>query len=244
MKALRIPFCFHPDPIGGTEAYVASLAREQLEQRLDSPGHCGPVLRRGGLRTTVFHSTGPFHHPQPPEAAGTIAAAGSRAAMEFQITFFKFTHRNLWRGIHHETDSWAWCSPCSRSGDTPTPPRASRRAGQAGRGASSGRIRAPRAGTVRPSGAPPGPTHRVVPRTKPRHPAVGRAPASVARPAARLGACGVNGFLNRAPTWFDNPVPARVLQAPTYPPANLMKRPCPPEAEIDMAGSPFPVRPQ
>jgi glycosyltransferase involved in cell wall biosynthesis len=30
MKVLQVPFCFHPDPVGGTEVYVAALAR-QLE---------------------------------------------------------------------------------------------------------------------------------------------------------------------------------------------------------------------
>ena len=43
MKLLHVPFCFYPDAVGGTEIYVAGLAREQ--QRL---GHqitiCSPAL--------------------------------------------------------------------------------------------------------------------------------------------------------------------------------------------------------
>jgi hypothetical protein len=28
MKIIHIPFCFHPDPVGGTEVYVQSLAQQ------------------------------------------------------------------------------------------------------------------------------------------------------------------------------------------------------------------------
>lgn len=31
MKALQVPFCFHPDPVGGTEVYVEALARHLEE---------------------------------------------------------------------------------------------------------------------------------------------------------------------------------------------------------------------
>src|SRR6266853_2396903 len=32
MKVIHVPFCFYPDPVGGTEVYVASLAKEQRRQ--------------------------------------------------------------------------------------------------------------------------------------------------------------------------------------------------------------------
>ena len=35
MRVVHLPFCYWPDPVGGTEVYVDSLAREQQEQGLD-----------------------------------------------------------------------------------------------------------------------------------------------------------------------------------------------------------------
>ncbi len=35
MKVIHVPFCYWPDPVGGTEVYVQSLAREQQRQGLD-----------------------------------------------------------------------------------------------------------------------------------------------------------------------------------------------------------------
>ena len=32
MKIIHLPFCFHPDPMGGTEIYVEALARELSNQ--------------------------------------------------------------------------------------------------------------------------------------------------------------------------------------------------------------------
>ena len=32
MKIIHLPFCFHPDPMGGTEIYVEALARELTKQ--------------------------------------------------------------------------------------------------------------------------------------------------------------------------------------------------------------------
>ncbi len=57
MKVIHIPFCFYPDPVGGTEVYVKSLALSQRELGLSvviaAPGketssyeHAGLVVRR------------------------------------------------------------------------------------------------------------------------------------------------------------------------------------------------------
>jgi len=57
MKVIHLPFCYWPDPVGGTEVYVESLAREQQGQGLDvmvaAPGteeqnylHNGVKVRR------------------------------------------------------------------------------------------------------------------------------------------------------------------------------------------------------
>ncbi len=35
MKVIHVPFCFRPDPIGGTEIYVERLAREQQRRGVD-----------------------------------------------------------------------------------------------------------------------------------------------------------------------------------------------------------------
>src|SRR5262245_39028159 len=57
MRVVHVPFCYWPDPAGGTEVYVESLAREQLQQGLEvmvaAPGteeqnyvHNGVKIRR------------------------------------------------------------------------------------------------------------------------------------------------------------------------------------------------------
>src|SRR5688500_15346663 len=35
MKVVHVPFCFYPDPIGGTEIYVESLARNLLTRGVE-----------------------------------------------------------------------------------------------------------------------------------------------------------------------------------------------------------------
>ena len=35
MKVIHVPFCFRPDPVGGTEVYVEALAREQQRRGVD-----------------------------------------------------------------------------------------------------------------------------------------------------------------------------------------------------------------
>ena len=61
MKVVHVPFCFFPDPVGGTELYVQSLARAQRQRGVSAiiaaPGsrseqyeHDGLLVRRfGGL---------------------------------------------------------------------------------------------------------------------------------------------------------------------------------------------------
>ncbi|WP_180540777.1 glycosyltransferase [Nevskia soli] len=42
MKIIHLPFCYYPDPVGGTEIYVAGLAREQQRQGC-TPIVCAPA---------------------------------------------------------------------------------------------------------------------------------------------------------------------------------------------------------
>ena len=49
MKVLHVPFCYYPDPVGGTEVYVASLAQAQLKQGLDV-AIAAPADRNGRYR--------------------------------------------------------------------------------------------------------------------------------------------------------------------------------------------------
>jgi glycosyltransferase involved in cell wall biosynthesis len=64
VKVIEVPFCFHPDPMGGTEVYVAALARELLARGVDAliaaPGdssrdyiHAGIPVRRFAVRQEV-----------------------------------------------------------------------------------------------------------------------------------------------------------------------------------------------
>ncbi len=61
MKIIHIPFCFHPDPVGGTEIYVESLAREQQRQGDDvtiaAPGNADQQSTHDGLRVRRFAVT-------------------------------------------------------------------------------------------------------------------------------------------------------------------------------------------
>jgi glycosyltransferase involved in cell wall biosynthesis len=64
MKVAHVPFCFHPDPVGGTEVYVESLARAQRQhgvsalvaapgQQSDHYEHDGLPVRRFGVQPAV-----------------------------------------------------------------------------------------------------------------------------------------------------------------------------------------------
>jgi glycosyltransferase involved in cell wall biosynthesis len=54
MKVIHVPFCFYPDPVGGTEVYVASLAKEQKLRGVDAvvaaPGQREEVYWHGDIR--------------------------------------------------------------------------------------------------------------------------------------------------------------------------------------------------
>jgi len=58
MKIVHIPFCFAPDPVGGTEVYVDALAREQQARGLDvlvaAPGEKTLRYSERGLRVRRF----------------------------------------------------------------------------------------------------------------------------------------------------------------------------------------------
>ncbi len=64
MKVAHVPFCFHPDPVGGTEVYVEALARAQRQhgfsaivaapgQRSDRYEHDGLPVRRFSVQPWV-----------------------------------------------------------------------------------------------------------------------------------------------------------------------------------------------
>jgi len=58
MKLIYVPFCFYPDPVGGTEVYVETLARQQQEQGdevvVAAPGIHDDAYWHGDLRVRRF----------------------------------------------------------------------------------------------------------------------------------------------------------------------------------------------
>lgn len=56
MKVLHISYCFYPDPVGGTEVYVASLAHALQEQQVES------VIAAPGERNTCYAHQGLIVH--------------------------------------------------------------------------------------------------------------------------------------------------------------------------------------
>jgi glycosyltransferase involved in cell wall biosynthesis len=58
MKVIHVPFCFRPDPVGGTEVYVEALAREQQRRGIDvmiaAPAKQSSCYMEGGLRVRRF----------------------------------------------------------------------------------------------------------------------------------------------------------------------------------------------
>src|SRR5205809_5104003 len=58
MKTIQVPFCFHPDPSGGTEVYVVALARNLQERDVQvvvaTPGECDAAYVHDGLRVRRF----------------------------------------------------------------------------------------------------------------------------------------------------------------------------------------------
>jgi len=58
MKVVHVPFCFYPDPVGGTEIYVGSLARKLTEHGakmvIAAPGETNSAYEIDGLRVRRF----------------------------------------------------------------------------------------------------------------------------------------------------------------------------------------------
>jgi len=58
MKVIHVPFCFYPDPIGGTEVYVAALARDLrtygVESLVAAPGETSSAYEYGSLRVKRY----------------------------------------------------------------------------------------------------------------------------------------------------------------------------------------------
>src|SRR5262249_32824919 len=63
VKVLHVPFCFYPDPVGGTEVYVETLAREQQTRGLDvviaAPGPATEGYVERGLSVRRFATSIP-----------------------------------------------------------------------------------------------------------------------------------------------------------------------------------------
>lgn len=56
MKVLHVPYCYYPDPVGGTEVYVASLARVQQNRSYEVA-----IAAPAGQSRTYFHDGLPVH---------------------------------------------------------------------------------------------------------------------------------------------------------------------------------------
>ncbi len=58
MKVIQVPFCFHPDAVGGTEVYVEGLAHQLMEQGLQvlvcAPAEHDEAYSYGGLQVRRF----------------------------------------------------------------------------------------------------------------------------------------------------------------------------------------------
>jgi glycosyltransferase involved in cell wall biosynthesis len=77
LKVVHVPFCFHPDRVGGTEVYVDALSREQLARGTDvvvaAPAIDDAAYTIDGLRVRRFASG-------PVEDLMTLYGAGDRLA--------------------------------------------------------------------------------------------------------------------------------------------------------------------
>jgi glycosyltransferase involved in cell wall biosynthesis len=84
VKVIHIPFCFYPDPVGGTEVYVAALAKLlQEEHGIDvvvaAPGEKSCEYLHDGLRVRRFAVC-----PQPKDLAELYGEGDALAAREFE----------------------------------------------------------------------------------------------------------------------------------------------------------------
>src|SRR5579862_6376200 len=84
MKLIHVPFCFYPDPIGGTEIYVEALAR-QLQERghqllIAAPGEFSDEYVHDGLRVRRF-AVSPFRDLRELYGSGDAMATEEFAAI-------------------------------------------------------------------------------------------------------------------------------------------------------------------
>ena len=79
IKSLHVPFCFYPDPVGGTEVYVNSLARHLQEREhvavIAAPGQRSRRYDYGGLSVRRF-ATGHSRDLRSLYGEGDPVAAG------------------------------------------------------------------------------------------------------------------------------------------------------------------------
>ncbi|HEX7242283.1 MAG TPA: glycosyltransferase [Longimicrobiaceae bacterium] len=85
MKVLHVPFCFHPDPVGGTEVYVEHLARHLAARGIEcvvaapEPGAEGRAYEHAGLRVVRYPVA-----PEVRDAAELYGMRCDRAAAAFE----------------------------------------------------------------------------------------------------------------------------------------------------------------
>lgn len=83
MKIVHVPFCFYPDPVGGTEIYVQALAGEQQKQECEvliaAPGERDESYRHDGIRVRRFGVAGRVSNLRDMYGDGDISAAASFA---------------------------------------------------------------------------------------------------------------------------------------------------------------------
>jgi glycosyltransferase involved in cell wall biosynthesis len=81
MKILHLPFTYHPDPVGGTEVYVAALARELTEfgvhSEIVAPGGVASTSMIDGIRVhrlaiAPLRSAGETYGEGDPQTAGAF----------------------------------------------------------------------------------------------------------------------------------------------------------------------------
>jgi glycosyltransferase involved in cell wall biosynthesis len=83
MKLIHIPFCFYPDPVGGTEIYVAALAHQQQrsgdEVIVAAPGDEDQTYKHDGLTVRRFSVSPRVSHLREMYGDGSPDAAASFA---------------------------------------------------------------------------------------------------------------------------------------------------------------------
>jgi glycosyltransferase involved in cell wall biosynthesis len=83
MKIFQVPFCFHPDPVGGTEVYVEALAT-QLQQQ----GHEIAIVAPSLSNQTYYHQNLLIHrfalNPTPSDLRSLYGEGDKVAAQNFE----------------------------------------------------------------------------------------------------------------------------------------------------------------